>query len=102
MEKENIWSAQDVIGMCEKYMNEEHVAMVRKACDFASYVHREQFRKSGEPYIIHPIQVAGILADLKMDPETVSAGFLHDVVEDTPVTLGDVGELFGIASRTAG
>ena len=95
MEKENIWSAQDVIGMCEKYMNEEHVAMVRKACDFASYVHREQFRKSGEPYIIHPIQVAGILADLKMDPETVSAGFLHDVVEDTPVTLGDVGELFG-------
>lgn len=95
MEKENIWSAQDVIGMCEKYMNEDHVAMVRKACDFASYVHREQFRKSGEPYIIHPIQVAGILADLKMDPETVSAGFLHDVVEDTPVTLGDVGELFG-------
>ena len=43
MEKENIWSAQDVIGMCEKYMNEDHVAMVRKACDFASYVHREQF-----------------------------------------------------------
>ncbi|SEM65662.1 GTP pyrophosphokinase [Ligilactobacillus sp. WC1T17] len=95
MEKENLWSAQDVIEMCEKYMNKEHVAMVRKACDFATYVHREQFRKSGEPYILHPIQVAGILADLKMDPETVCAGFLHDVVEDTPVTLGDVGELFG-------
>ena len=54
-----------------------------------------EVRKSGEPYIIHPIQVAGILANLKMDPETVSAGFLHDVVEDTKVTLGDIGELFG-------
>lgn len=76
-------------------MNEEHVAIVQKACDFATYVHREQFRKSGEPYIVHPIQVAAILAELKMDPETVSAGFLHDVVEDTPVILADIGELFG-------
>ena len=76
-------------------MNAEHVAIVQKACDFATYVHREQFRKSGEPYIVHPIQVAAILAELKMDPETVSAGFLHDVVEDTPVILADIGELFG-------
>lgn len=74
--------------MCEKYMNEEHVAMVRKACDFASYVHREQFRKSGEPYIIHPIQVAGILADLKMDPETVSAGFYMTLSKTRPLLWG--------------
>ena len=95
MEKETIWSAQDVIDMCKGYMNENHVKFVEKACEFATYVHSEQVRKSGEPYIIHPIQVAGILANLKMDPETVSAGFLHDVVEDTKVTLGDIGELFG-------
>ena len=95
MEKDVIWSAEDVINKCKEYMNEEHVAIVQKACDFATYVHREQFRKSGEPYIVHPIQVAAILAELKMDPETVSAGFLHDVVEDTPVILADIGELFG-------
>lgn len=84
-----------MINKCSEYMNAEHVAIVQKACDFATYVHREQFRKSGEPYIVHPIQVAAILAELKMDPETVSAGFLHDVVEDTPVILADIGELFG-------
>ncbi len=95
MEKNVIWSAEDVINKCSEYMNAEHVAIVQKACDFATYVHREQFRKSGEPYIVHPIQVAAILAELKMDPETVSAGFLHDVVEDTPVILADIGELFG-------
>ncbi|MCC7665913.1 RelA/SpoT family protein [Liquorilactobacillus satsumensis] len=95
MERETIWSADDVIKMVQKYMNKEHVALVKKAYAFASYVHKEQRRQSGEPYIIHPIQVAGILADLRMDPATVCAGFLHDVVEDTPVTLGDVGELFG-------
>ena len=84
-----------MINKCSEYMNAEHVAIVQKACDFATYVHREQFRKSGEPYIVHPIQVAAILAELKMDPETVSAGFLHDVVEDTPVILADIDELFG-------
>ena len=95
MTKEEMWSARDVLEIVESYMNEEHVKFVQKACDFATYVHKDQYRKSGEPYIMHPIQVAGILAELKMDPETVSAGFLHDVVEDTQVTLGDLGELFG-------
>lgn len=88
-------TAADVINTVKTYMNEDHIAFVKKAYDFAAYVHREQKRSSGEPYVMHPIQVAGILADLKMDPETVAAGFLHDVVEDTPVTLGDIEELFG-------
>ena len=95
MAKETIWTADDVFQMVEQYMNEDHVALVKKAYTFAAYVHKEQKRQSGEPYIIHPIQVAGILANLKMDPATVCAGFLHDVVEDTNVTLGDVAELFG-------
>ncbi|MFT9451603.1 RelA/SpoT family protein [Liquorilactobacillus ghanensis] len=95
MEKETIWTAEDVFKMVRHYMNDEHVELVKKAYSFAAYVHHDQRRQSGEPYIIHPIQVAGILADLKMDPATVCAGFLHDVVEDTNVTLGDVKELFG-------
>ncbi|WP_281165016.1 RelA/SpoT family protein [Liquorilactobacillus sicerae] len=95
MAKEMTWTAEDVFQMVEKYMNQTHVELVKKAYNFAAYVHQDQRRQSGEPYIMHPIQVAGILANLKMDPATVCAGFLHDVVEDTNVTLGDVGELFG-------
>jgi len=95
MPKQPTWTAQDVLTAVQKYMNADHVALVKRACDFATYVHQDQIRQSGEPYIMHPIQVAGILADLKMDPETVASGFLHDVVEDTGVTLGDVEELFG-------
>lgn len=95
MTKERVWTAEEVIARVGKYMNAQHVEMVVKACHFATVAHRDQTRQSGEPYIMHPIQVAGILADLNMDPETVSAGFLHDIVEDTGVTLGDVRELFG-------
>ena len=95
MSKEKLLSANDVMDICRTYMNDKHVQFVQKACDFATYVHKEQYRQSGEPYIMHPIQVAGILANLKMDPETVAAGFLHDTVEDTLITLGDIEELFG-------
>ncbi|MER2002074.1 MAG: bifunctional (p)ppGpp synthetase/guanosine-3',5'-bis(diphosphate) 3'-pyrophosphohydrolase [Carnobacterium inhibens] len=75
-------------------MNSNHVAFVKKACDFATNAHKDQYRKSGEPYIIHPIQVAGILAELKMDPVTVATGFLHDVVEDTEYTFEDISREF--------
>ncbi|MDT6980496.1 bifunctional (p)ppGpp synthetase/guanosine-3',5'-bis(diphosphate) 3'-pyrophosphohydrolase [Levilactobacillus zymae] len=95
MTKERVWTAEEVIARVGKYMNAQHVEMVVRACHFATVAHRDQTRQSGEPYIMHPIQVAGILADLNMDPETVSAGFLHDIVEDTGVTLSDVRELFG-------
>lgn len=83
-------TAADVMALCESYMNEKHVAFVKKALDFATEAHKEQFRLSGEAYIVHPIQVAGILAQLKMDPDTVATGFLHDVVEDTDYTLEDI------------
>ncbi|GIN38624.1 MULTISPECIES: RelA/SpoT family protein [Heyndrickxia] len=94
MAKDQIMSAEQVIDRTTKYLNEEHVALVRKAYEFAADAHKEQYRKSGEPYIIHPVQVAGILADLEMDPSTVAAGFLHDVVEDTAVTLEELCEAF--------
>lgn len=94
MAKYKIYSPEDVLKMCQEYMNKEHVEFVNHAYQVAKYVHKEQKRSSGEPYIVHPTQVAAILAELKMDPETVAAGYLHDVVEDTKITLGDVEELF--------
>ncbi|MEH7418533.1 bifunctional (p)ppGpp synthetase/guanosine-3',5'-bis(diphosphate) 3'-pyrophosphohydrolase [Neobacillus drentensis] len=94
MANDQVLTADQVIDKTRKYLNDEHVELVKKAYEYAKHAHREQYRKSGEPYIIHPIQVAGILADLEMDPATVAAGFLHDVVEDTNVTLGDITEAF--------
>jgi guanosine-3',5'-bis(diphosphate) 3'-pyrophosphohydrolase len=94
MANDQVLSAEQVIDRTKAYLNEENVKLVQKAYEFAKDAHRDQYRKSGEPYIIHPIQVAGILADLEMDPATVAAGFLHDVVEDTSVTLGDLKKEF--------
>ena len=71
------------------------MAFVHKALVYAVECHSGQYRKSGEPYIIHPIQVAGILAKLKLDAVTVACGFLHDVVEDTDATLDDLEREFG-------
>jgi len=93
--KDEILTGPGVIRLVSQYMSPEHVAFVQKALDYATEAHKEQFRKSGEPYIIHPIQVAGILAELHMDPHTVATGFLHDVVEDTPITLADLTRDFG-------
>ncbi|KRL68484.1 RelA/SpoT family protein [Companilactobacillus versmoldensis] len=95
MKKREDYTPEEVLDICRKYMNKEHVEFVNKAYNFAAYVHKEQKRATGEPYIIHPTQVAQILVSLRMDPYTVAAGYLHDVVEDTNITLGDVNELFG-------
>ncbi|MDR2465204.1 MAG: HD domain-containing protein, partial [Streptococcaceae bacterium] len=95
MAKEVNFTGPEVIKMVQRYMNEEQVKLVQKALDYATEMHAPQVRSSGEPYIIHPIQVAGILAELSMDAPTVATGFLHDVVEDTPVTLEDLAEVFG-------
>lgn len=95
MPKEKVYSAQEVFDICATYMNQRHIDYVKKAYELAAYVHSEQKRASGEPYIVHPIQVAAILANLKMDPDTISAGFLHDVVEDTNIISADIRELFG-------
>lgn len=95
MAKDQVMTAEEVFDILASYMNEEHVDFVRRAYELAREAHKEQFRSSGEPYIVHPVQVAGILAELQMDPETVSAGFLHDVVEDTEVTRDDLVAQFG-------
>ncbi len=94
MANEQIYTAEQVFDNARKYMNEKDVAFLEKAYEFAKEAHKEQYRKSGEPYIIHPIQVAAILVGLEMDTFTVASGFLHDVVEDTSVTLEDIEETF--------
>ena len=90
MAKDLVRTAEDVFEMVASYMNAEHVKTIKKAYQVAYDAHMGQFRKSGEPYIVHPVQVAGILAELQMDPATVAAGFLHDVVEDTEVSREDI------------
>jgi len=86
---------RDLIERVHKYHPSDDISLIDKAYLTASKAHREQLRKSGEPYIIHPIQVAGILAKLKLDAVTVACGFLHDVVEDTDATLDDLEREFG-------
>ncbi|MFC7060741.1 RelA/SpoT family protein [Halobacillus seohaensis] len=95
MAKDKILTAEEVIELAGQYMNDEDLGFIRRASEFANLAHSEQYRKSGEPYIIHPIQVAGILVNLEMDPETIAGGFLHDVVEDTDYTLKDIHKEFG-------
>ena len=95
MPKEVNLTGDEVVALTQKYLSEEDVAFVHKALVYAVECHSGQYRKSGEPYIIHPIQVAGILAKLKLDAVTVACGFLHDVVEDTDATLDDLEREFG-------
>ncbi|BAY17935.1 (p)ppGpp synthetase I, SpoT/RelA [Anabaenopsis circularis NIES-21] len=74
-------------------------SLICRAFTFAYQLHHGQFRKSGEPYICHPVAVAGLLRDLGGSPAMIAAGFLHDVVEDTDVTIEEIEELFGSEVR---
>lgn len=81
--------------LCHKYMNEDDFSKVERAYCFAAEKHCHQKRRSGEMYINHPVEVAIILADLKMDHDVVCAALLHDTVEDTETSLSDVASVFG-------
>ena len=86
---------QELIERVQKYHPSDDISMIEKAYKIASEAHKNQLRKSGEPYIIHPLNVASILASLEMDKETIVAGILHDVVEDTIMTDEDLKREFG-------
>ena len=73
---------------------ESDLALIKKAYEFAAEKHKNQYRKSGELYIVHPLAVTDILADLHVGPNALCAGMLHDVVEDTDTTLADLKEMF--------
>lgn len=85
---------EEILEKAETFLNEEHVDFIYHAYEFAEKAHKDQYRKSGEAYIIHPVQVGDILVDLEMDHETIAGGFLHDVVEDTDYTVDDIEEAF--------
>ncbi len=86
---------KDLIRSIYKYHPSDDISMVERAYQIARDAHKDQKRKSGEPYIIHPLCVAIILADLELDKESIVAGILHDVVEDTVMTLDEITEVFG-------
>ena len=84
-----------LISMIKKYHPSDDISVIEKAYEIASEAHKDQRRRSGEPYIIHPLSVAIILAEFELDKETIVAGILHDVVEDTVLTLGQLSDMFG-------
>ena len=86
---------KELIDKIKTYHPSDDFSMVEKAYKLAVEAHKEQKRKSGEPYIIHPLKVAYILAELELDMETITAGILHDIIEDTPYTYEDITHLFG-------
>jgi GTP diphosphokinase / guanosine-3',5'-bis(diphosphate) 3'-diphosphatase len=86
---------EDLLGKVRAYSPDADVELLRRAYVFSAFEHRGQVRHSGEPYLIHPLAVADVLADMKLDAVAVAAGLLHDVVEDTLTTIERIQELFG-------
>src|SRR5687768_17092513 len=88
---------RELIGSLESYLPAEQVERIRSAAEFGASAHEGQKRLSGEPYIAHPLAAAQILADLHLDPDTIIAAILHDVIEDTPISKEELSEKFGDA-----
>jgi GTP pyrophosphokinase len=86
---------QDIIERVRAYQPSVDADLIQRAYNFSSRAHDGQKRKSGEPYFVHPVSVAGIITELRLDAASVAAGLLHDVVEDTLATTGDIERDFG-------
>ena len=94
----------DILKNQKSHNSKANLKLIKKAYDYAKAHHGDQLRKSGEPYLIHPINVAYILTEIELDDESVCAALLHDVVEDTEATHEDIIREFGqsIAEMVAG
>lgn len=86
---------EDILATVEKYHPNDDLGLIKRAYEFSAHRHQGQVRKSGEPYLNHPLAVADILAQMKLDAVCVSVGFLHDVVEDTSTSVEKIEEQFG-------
>jgi len=78
------------------YLNEDEKKIIIKAINFSKIAHKDQTRKSGDPYIIHPIEVAKILTTINLDASAITAGLLHDTIEDTTISTKEITEIFGM------
>ena len=87
--------AAQLLGAAKAYLKPEDLPLIRQAFDFSRDAHEGQIRKSGEPYITHPLAVAHILTDWKMDAQGLAAALLHDTMEDTGVAKSTLAERFG-------
>ena len=85
----------DILEKVNPYLTSEDIAEVTKAYAYSAKVHAGQKRYSGEPYLIHPMEVTSILADIKLDKESIITGLLHDTIEDTLATKADITKIFG-------
>ena len=85
----------ELVEKVKRYNAAGDVDLIRRAYEFSASVHKGQRRRSGEPYLTHPVEVASLIADLKLDVPSVATGLLHDTVEDTLTTLDQVEGLFG-------
>ena len=86
---------KELLAKVERYLPPDQVARVREAAEFGAMAHEGQKRKSGEPYISHPVAAAEILADLHLDADTIVGAILHDVIEDTPIAKEEIEARFG-------
>src|SRR3954454_22735989 len=86
---------EDLVEKVRAYSPDADLELLRRAYVFSAFEHKGQVRHSGEPYMVHPLQVADFLADLKLDVVAIAAGLLHDVVEDTLTTIEIIAERFG-------
>lgn len=98
--KKNRETIDSLLEKMSNYTSSSDIEIVRLAFDFADNAHRGQTRKSGEPYIVHPLAAAHILADMRIDPIIITAALLHDVPEDTEITLDEIEKNFGAEIRS--
>ena len=86
---------QEIVASVRAYDGAADISLIERSFAFAAERHAGQKRRSGDPYVVHPVGVARIISELRLDVPSVCAGLLHDCVEDTSATAEDIGRLFG-------